>query len=77
METGVTRTAEERRIEELEGELEFTNLIFDLTNEAHIRGIKMWREATGRDMDWPDTADLTKWLIERLDASAKEIERLK
>lgn len=41
--------------------------VFDLRWQADQRAIKMWRAAhPGKDMVWPDHADLVVWLLERL-----------
>ncbi len=45
---------------------------FELFRQADMRGIKMWRQATGRDMEWPDRGKMIFWLLERLDAQDKE-----
>jgi hypothetical protein len=49
---------------------------FDLYYAAEMRGIKMWQEATGKDMIWPDGGKLTAWLLERLAASEARMEAL-
>lgn len=41
--------------------------LFDLRHNADMRAIKCWQEATGRDLIWPDQADLCVWLLEQLD----------
>ena len=62
------------RILELEAEVKEYQQSFDLQYDASMRGIKMWQEATGRDMVWPDKAELTAWLIERLDEKEKTLQ---
>lgn len=41
---------------------------FNLRWKADMRAIKRWQAATGRDLVWPDHADLVVWLLEQLDA---------
>lgn len=47
-------------------ELEYT---FDLRWKADMRGIERWQAATGRQLTWPDHADLVVWLLEQLEAA--------
>lgn len=66
------RTAYPRVLDELEStreELAEWQAMFDLHRKAEQRGIRMWQEATGRKLTWPDTASFTKWLIEQLEAA--------
>ncbi len=42
---------------------------FDLCWAADMRAIKRWQAATGRDLTWPDHADMVVWLLEQLDAA--------
>lgn len=45
---------------------------FDLRWKADQRAIKRWQAAgPGRDLTWPDHADLVVWLLERLEAAEK------
>ena len=44
---------------------------FDLYHAAEMRAIKMWHDAGGDSMTWPDKAKLTVWLLEQLDAAAQ------
>lgn len=62
------------RIVELEDQIKEYEHSFDLQYDASMRGIKMWQEATGRDMVWPDKAELTAWLIEKLDEKEKTLQ---
>ncbi|MHC4736478.1 MAG: hypothetical protein ACYTDW_18765 [Planctomycetota bacterium] len=57
----------------LEKEVEEWEASFDLYHAASMRGIKMWQEATGKDMVWPDQGELTAWLIEKLDKILEHI----
>lgn len=42
---------------------------FDLRWEADMRAIRRWQAAhPGRDLVWPDHADLVVWLMEQLEA---------
>jgi hypothetical protein len=45
-------------------QLEFT---FDLRWKADMRAIALWREKTGKELSWPDHADLVVWLLEQLE----------
>lgn len=45
---------------------------FDLRWNADMRAIKRWREATGRELTWPDHADLVVWLLEQLESTKRE-----
>lgn len=40
----------------------------DLHFKASVRAIKMWRERTGQELVWPDYADLTCWLLHKIDS---------
>lgn len=55
-------------------ELDELRATFDLHWDAEQRGIKLWQEATGRDLTWPDTAHFTVWLIDRLERAEAVIE---
>lgn len=55
-----------RRLVEDTRELEELRTVFDLTRAADLRAIKMWQASTGRELTWPDRADLTLWLLTRL-----------
>lgn len=64
-----------RRAEARAGDLTAS---FELRHRADMRAIARWQAATGRDMEWPDHADLVVWLLERLEAAecrATELER--
>ncbi len=45
---------------------------FDLRWNADQRAIKLWQEATGRTLVWPDHADLCVWLLGELDKSREK-----
>jgi len=60
------------RIEALEAENAELQRCFDLQWAAQQRAIKRWQEATGRDMAWPDHAELILWMLEQIDAADKE-----
>lgn len=54
-------------------ELEAT---FDLRYKADMRAIERWQKATGKELTWPDHADLVVWLlgqIDELEATAAEL----
>lgn len=40
---------------------------FNLRWDADMRAIKRWQAATGRELVWPDHADLVVWLLEQLE----------
>ena len=61
------------RIVELEDQIKEYEQSFELYYDASMRGIKMWQEATGRDMVWPDKADLIVWLLEKFEARGENI----
>lgn len=45
---------------------------FRLRWDADMRAIRRWQEATGKELVWPDHADLVVWLLEQLElAEAK------
>jgi hypothetical protein len=45
---------------------------FDLRWKADMRAIKKWQEKTGRELVWPDHADLCVWLMDELKELKKE-----
>ena len=48
--------------------------LFSLQWKADMRAIKMWQEANpGNDLVWPDSAKLSVWLLERLDAAREAL----
>lgn len=55
--------------------------VFDLRWRADMRAIKAWQAAhPGKELVWPDHADLVVWLMERREAEAPleaEIARLR
>jgi hypothetical protein len=57
----------------LEDELKEYEQSFELYRAASLRGIKMWQEVTGRDLVWPDQADLIVWLLGVLEARGETI----
>jgi hypothetical protein len=53
-------------------------LSFDLRWAADMRAIKLWQEKTGKELVWPDHADLVVFLgekVSRLEARNRELER--
>jgi len=64
-------------IEEIRAERDELQQVFDLQWEADQRAIKLWREATGQDMVWPDKSKLTGWLLAEIDRLKAENERLR
>jgi len=46
---------------------------FNLRWNADMRAIKRWQEATGRNLIWPDHADLCVWVLGRMDEQDAEI----
>lgn len=67
-ELAATRT-ENERLKTDNKELQAT---FDLVHAANTRAIERWQAATGKELVWPDTADLCVWLMEQLEAAEKE-----
>jgi hypothetical protein len=66
------------RIEALTAERDELQQVFDFQWRAHMRAVEMWRTANpGNDLVLPDSAKLTVWMLEQLDAAradAKEAE---
>lgn len=60
-------------IEELRESVVEIEAIFDMRWAADMRAIKRWQAATGRDLTWPDHADLVVWLLEQLDVAEAKI----
>lgn len=57
-------------------ELRERDASFQIRWEADMRAIKRWQEAhPGRDLTWPDHADLVVWLMEQLDANTAPVSR--
>lgn len=50
---------------------------FDLRWAADMRAIKRWQAETGKDMTWPDRADMVVWMLRHLDALDTCISTLK
>lgn len=61
-------TTANERIKELAKELGEQDSSFLLRWEADQRAIKRWQEATGKELTWPDHADLCVWLLEQNEA---------
>lgn len=58
----------EQRAKQAEAEVADLQKTFDLRWNADMRAIKMWQEAgEGRELTWPDHADLCVWLLGQLD----------
>lgn len=55
------------RAEKAQAEAAELQQTFDLRWKADMRAIQMWQEETGKELTWPDHADLCVWLLERLD----------
>jgi hypothetical protein len=66
------------RIEALTSEVGELQEVFDFQWRAHMRAVEMWRTANpGNDLVLPDSAKLTVWMLEQLEAAradAKEAE---
>lgn len=61
-------------IERLSAENKEHEQLFSLQWEADMRAIKMWQEANpGNDLVWPDSAKLSVWLLEQMDAMKFEL----
>lgn len=60
----VIRRIQDRKLWDELRELEHT---LQLINDADMRGIKMWQEATGRTMEWPDRGKMIFWLLEKIE----------
>lgn len=61
------------QITKFKAEAEDENRSFDLRWNADMRAIKRWQAATGRELVWPDHADLCVWLLEQLDAVEEKV----
>ena len=57
-----------------EQELAELQAVFDLRWKADMRAIKKWQETTGRELTWPDHADLVVYLMGRLEAAEAVID---
>jgi hypothetical protein len=58
---------EQPEIDTLRNEVAELRATFDLRWKADMRAIKMWQEAhPGKELVWPDHADLVVWLMEQL-----------
>jgi hypothetical protein len=69
------RAIAERIGEEL-AEARATDEVFDMRWNADMRAIKMWQANSGRDLTWPDHADLCVWLLEQNDLLQARIDVL-
>ena len=57
-------------------ELRERDASFQIRWEADMRAIKRWQEAhPGRDLVWPDHADLVVWLLDQLEEKASRSPR--
>jgi hypothetical protein len=54
-------------------ELEHT---FAMRWKADMKAIERWQNATGKDLVWPDHADLCVWLLEQRDELLGALSRL-
>lgn len=61
--------AQAAQLAERDAEIERGKRSFEVRWNSDLRAKKRWQEATGRDMESPDYADLSVWLLARLDAS--------
>lgn len=55
-----------RRLD-LDEEIADHDIGFNLRWDADMRAIKRWQAETGRDLVWPDHADMVVWLLNKLD----------
>lgn len=60
------RQAHDNWMAELQSDLSEIQKVANLRWESDQRAIKIWQDATGRTLEWPDHADLCVWLLERL-----------
>lgn len=60
--------AQRQQISNADEELAELQRTFDLRRAADQRAIALWQEATGRDLVWPDHADLVVWLAGLVEA---------
>lgn len=56
---------ETQRIDLLEAKIQELQRSLDLQWQASQRAIKLWQQETGKDMVWPDKADLCVWLMQQ------------
>ena len=52
-------------IDRLRADVAALEASFEVFHAAELRGIKIWQQATGKNMVWPDKGKLTAWLCER------------
>lgn len=50
----------------LQAELAERVASFEMRHESDMRAIKLWQEATGKELIWPNHADLCVWLMQEL-----------
>lgn len=50
---------------------------FDLRHKADMRAIKRWQAETGKDLAWPDHADLCVWLLEKNEHAESQLRALR
>jgi hypothetical protein len=63
-----TQPADAELLNEAADEIEGQEQSFDLRWNADMRAIKRWQAAhPGKELVWPDHADLVVWLMEQLD----------
>lgn len=55
-----------RRLD-LDEEIADHDIGFNLRWDADMRAIKRWQSETGRDLVWPDHADMVVWLLNKVD----------
>ena len=53
------------RIDALEAKVAEYDQTFQIMRNADMWAIKAWQKQTGKDMEWPDKAKLTGWLLDR------------
>lgn len=49
---------------------------FDLQWDATMRAIKAWQKETGKELHWPDKADLIVWMLKKHDELEQKTERI-
>jgi hypothetical protein len=56
-------------LEEAADDIEVGDQAFDMRWKADMRAIERWQKAhPGKELTWPDHADLVTWLLEQLEA---------
>jgi hypothetical protein len=56
-----------RLMREAADDLEDLQSTFDMQWRADRRATRMWQAETGRNLEWPDGAKLSVWLLHKLD----------